>query len=142
VRAEVFEARAVRFEHADLRHDRPGEGRRRAARGGDDRRGSRGSVLQRRRPRRRRWAGVHALWKNVAKARILDVDLREQVLDVAGQEIMTADKVTLRLNAVVTFKVVDPLKAVTVVEDYRQALYREASSRCVASSARASWTRS
>jgi len=45
---------------------------------------------------------------------------------VAGQEIMTADKVTLRMNAVVTYKVADPLKAVTTVEDYRQALYREA----------------
>jgi regulator of protease activity HflC (stomatin/prohibitin superfamily) len=47
-------------------------------------------------------------------------------VDVAGQEIMTADKVTLRLNAVVTFKVADPVKAVTTVEDYEQALYREA----------------
>jgi regulator of protease activity HflC (stomatin/prohibitin superfamily) len=45
---------------------------------------------------------------------------------VTGQEIMTADKVTLRLNAVVTFKVTDPLLAVTAVEDYGQALYREA----------------
>jgi len=70
--------------------------------------------------------GPHAFWKGVARARILDVDLREQVVDVAGQEIMTADKVTLRLNAVVTYKVADPLTAVTTVEDYRQALYREA----------------
>jgi regulator of protease activity HflC (stomatin/prohibitin superfamily) len=54
------------------------------------------------------------------------VDLREQVLDVAGQEIMTADKVTLRLNAVVAFKVVDPLLAMTVTENHVQALYREA----------------
>jgi regulator of protease activity HflC (stomatin/prohibitin superfamily) len=37
------------------------------------------------------------------------------VVDVAGQEIMTADKVTLRQNAVVTFKVADPLKAVPAV---------------------------
>jgi regulator of protease activity HflC (stomatin/prohibitin superfamily) len=54
------------------------------------------------------------------------VDQREQVVDVAGQEIMTADKVTLRLNAVVTFKVRDALRAVTAVDDHRQALYREA----------------
>jgi regulator of protease activity HflC (stomatin/prohibitin superfamily) len=58
--------------------------------------------------------------------RVLDVDLREQVVDVAGQEIMTADKVTLRLNAVVSYKVADPLQAVIAVEDHRQALYREA----------------
>ncbi len=70
--------------------------------------------------------GAYAFWKGVAKARVQDVDLRELVVDVAGQDIMTADKVTLRLNAVVTYKVADPVKAVTTVEDYRQALYREA----------------
>ena len=70
--------------------------------------------------------GAYALWKGVARARIAVVELREQVADVAGQEIMTADKVTLRMNAVVTFKVADPLRAVSAVEDYRQALYREA----------------
>ena len=70
--------------------------------------------------------GAYALWKGVARARVLPVDLREQVVDVSGQEIMTADKVTLRMNAVVTFKVVDALRAVTTVEDHRQALYREA----------------
>src|SRR6185436_1813989 len=35
-------------------------------------------------------------------------------------------KVTLRLNAVVTFRVADPVKAVLAVDDARQALYREA----------------
>jgi regulator of protease activity HflC (stomatin/prohibitin superfamily) len=71
-------------------------------------------------------AGLYALWKGVARARVAVVELREQTADVAGQEIMTADKVTLRLNAVVTFKVADPLRAVSAAEDYRQALYREA----------------
>ncbi len=47
-------------------------------------------------------------------------------LDVLGQEIMSADKVTLRLNAGVTYHVVDPRKAVCTVDDYKQALYREA----------------
>ena len=70
--------------------------------------------------------GTHAFWKGVNRVRIHTVDLREQVADVAGQEIVTADKVTLRLNAVVTFRVTDALKAATEVEDYRQALYREA----------------
>jgi regulator of protease activity HflC (stomatin/prohibitin superfamily) len=66
--------------------------------------------------------GAYALWKGVARAKVVPVDLREQVVDVGGQEIMTADKVTLRMNAVVTFKVADALKAVTAVEDHRQAL--------------------
>ena len=85
--------------------------------------------------------GAHAFWKGMAKARILDVDLREQVVDIAGQEIMTADKVTLRLNAVVTFKVADPLRAVTRSRTTVRPSTARRSSRCVAPSGRASWTR-
>jgi regulator of protease activity HflC (stomatin/prohibitin superfamily) len=57
--------------------------------------------------------------------KLVPVDLREAMLDVGGQEIMTADKVTLRLTAVVTFRVGDPRLAVSVSEDVRTALYRE-----------------
>jgi len=71
-------------------------------------------------------AGVHAFWNGEGQVRVVPVDLREQAADVAGQEIMTADKVTLRLNAVVTYRVADPVKAVTEVEGYVQALYRQA----------------
>ncbi|MCZ7646950.1 MAG: slipin family protein [Planctomycetota bacterium] len=71
-------------------------------------------------------AGKHAFWKDVGQVRLFTVDLREQVVDIQGQEIMTADKVTLRLNAVVNFRVADAVKAATVTDDYRQALYREA----------------
>lgn len=70
--------------------------------------------------------GTHAFWKNAGRVKLDLVDLREQVADVAGQEIMTADKVTLRLNAVVTYRVADARKAATSVEDYKQALYRDA----------------
>ncbi len=47
------------------------------------------------------------------------------MVDVGGQDIMTADKVTLRLNAVVTYKIVDARKAVSQTDDVRQALDRE-----------------
>jgi len=56
---------------------------------------------------------------------VVPVDTRELILDVAGQEIMTADKVTLRLNALVSYRVADARLAVSVVDDARQALYRE-----------------
>ena len=39
---------------------------------------------------------------------------------------MTADKVTLRLTAVVTYRVADAHKALSTADDVRQALYREA----------------
>ena len=69
--------------------------------------------------------GEYAFWKGTADAKVLEVDLRETIVDVGGQEIMTADKVTLRLNAVVTYKVVDARKAVSQTDDVRQALYRD-----------------
>lgn len=71
-------------------------------------------------------AGRHAFWKNVADVRVIPIDTREQIVDVGGQEIMTADKVTLRLNALATYRVADPRLALSAVDDYRQALYREA----------------
>ena len=69
--------------------------------------------------------GLYAFWKDAADAKLVEVDLRETVTDVSGQEIMTADKVTLRMNAMVTYRVTDARKAVTETDDVRQALYRE-----------------
>ncbi len=71
-------------------------------------------------------AGQYLFWKAVDKVKVVHVDLRERVLDIAGQEIMTADKVTLRVNAMVRYRVVDARKSVTVVDDCVQAVYREA----------------
>lgn len=70
-------------------------------------------------------AGLYAFWKGQAEAKLVEVDLRETMIDVGGQDIMTSDKVTLRLNAVVTFRVVDARKSICQTEDVRQALYRE-----------------
>ncbi|MCK4659327.1 MAG: slipin family protein [Phycisphaerae bacterium] len=70
--------------------------------------------------------GRHMFWAQVNRVSWKAIDRREQVADVAGQEIMTMDKVTLRVNLLVTYQVVDSLKAVMVVSDHAQALYREA----------------
>ncbi len=49
------------------------------------------------------------------------VDLRTSTYDVPTQEVVTKDNVTVRVNAVVYYRVVDPEKAVTEVVDYRFA---------------------
>ena len=69
--------------------------------------------------------GQYAYWRWVADAKVVEVDQREQTLDVNGQEIMTADKVTLRMNALVTYRIVDARRAVTVADGAAQSLYRE-----------------
>ncbi|EDY83027.1 SPFH domain / Band 7 family protein [Verrucomicrobiia bacterium DG1235] len=70
-------------------------------------------------------SGKHVFWKDVAKVKIQIVEKREQVLDVSGQDIMTQDKVTLRLNAVLAYRVVDERQYVESSQDSSQALYRE-----------------
>jgi regulator of protease activity HflC (stomatin/prohibitin superfamily) len=70
--------------------------------------------------------GQYAWWRGMGDARVVDVDLREQTLDVAGQEIMTADKVTLRMNALVTYRVLDARQSVMVADGATQSVYREA----------------
>jgi regulator of protease activity HflC (stomatin/prohibitin superfamily) len=69
--------------------------------------------------------GLSAFWKGAADARVVEIDMRETTADVSGQEIMTNDKVSLRMNAVVTYRIADARKAVSSTDDVRQALYRE-----------------
>lgn len=69
--------------------------------------------------------GLYAFWKGAPDALVVELDMREQTIDVAGQEIMTADKVTLRINAMVTYRIADPRTVVSASEDLRQSLYRD-----------------
>lgn len=71
-------------------------------------------------------AGLHVFWKGTGKVTWKAVDRREQVADVAGQEIITSDKVTLRVNLLVTYRIADAVRSVSAVADSAQALYREA----------------
>jgi regulator of protease activity HflC (stomatin/prohibitin superfamily) len=52
---------------------------------------------------------------------MVKIDLRTVTYDVPTQEVITKDNVTVRVNAVVYYRVVDPEKAVTEVLDYRYA---------------------
>lgn len=56
--------------------------------------------------------------------RMFRVDLRTVTLDVPSQEAITGDNVTVKVNAVVYFRVVDPNAAVVNIEDYRRATWQ------------------
>ena len=56
--------------------------------------------------------------------RMQKVDLRTVTLDVPSQEAISRDNVTLKVNAVAYFRVLDPGKAVIQVEDYRRATWQ------------------
>jgi regulator of protease activity HflC (stomatin/prohibitin superfamily) len=55
--------------------------------------------------------------------RMVRVDLRTVTLDVPAQEAITRDNVTVRVNAVVFFRVVNPEAAIVQVEDFRRATW-------------------
>jgi regulator of protease activity HflC (stomatin/prohibitin superfamily) len=53
--------------------------------------------------------------------RIVRISLRTVVLDVPPQDIITRDNVSVKVNAVVYFRVIDPRRAVVEVENYNYA---------------------
>ncbi len=53
--------------------------------------------------------------------RIVRVGLRTIVMDVPPQDVITKDNVSVKVNAVVYFRVMDPLRAIVEVENYHYA---------------------
>lgn len=69
-------------------------------------------------------AGVYGYWNQGRKIGVKQIDLARQSLDVTGQEVLTRDRVTLRINIAADYRVADPVKAVSAVRDFQDALYR------------------
>lgn len=69
-------------------------------------------------------AGVHTMWAIRYMPHVRNVDLRQQTLDVTGQEVLTKDRVTIRVNLSAGYQIVDPVKAANNVKDAEDALYR------------------
>ena len=63
-------------------------------------------------------------WNLGRKVTVKLVDTRWTVHDVAGQEVLTADRVTIRINIAANFRVTDPVKAASAVDDFGEALHR------------------
>ena len=63
--------------------------------------------------------GLVIIWPIIDK--LVKVSLRTVTMDVPSQDIITKDNVTVKVNAVVYFRVVDPTKAITDVVDYEYA---------------------
>ena len=124
VRVEVVDARAVRFEHEELAVISRRTGVADQIDVWDVDRDHAGVLFVEGRFNEVLSAGRYAFWRGMGKAAVIDVDLREQTIDVGGQDLMTSDKVSLRVNATVSFRVTEPQLAVSTSEDYAQSLYR------------------
>lgn len=69
--------------------------------------------------------GSYGFWKYNRSITVKLIDGRLQNLDVSGQEILTKDRVSLRINLSGNYQVVDPEKAATSLADYKDFLYKE-----------------
>lgn len=67
--------------------------------------------------------GSYFFWTYNTRISVPKVEIRVQQMDITGQEILTADKVSLRVNFVCSYQIVDPVNAVTKLRDYREQLH-------------------
>ena len=56
--------------------------------------------------------------------RVLRINMREQVIDVPPQEIITEDNVVVNVDAVVYYQIMDPVRAIYEVEDFELAIVK------------------
>ena len=54
--------------------------------------------------------------------RMVKVSMRLIAMDVDPQDVITRDNVSVKVNAVIYFRVVDPIKAIVEVENYNYAM--------------------
>ena len=62
--------------------------------------------------------GPGLIWLIPGVERLLRIDTRTVTMDIKPQDVITFDNVSMKVNAVIYFRVLDPEKAVTQVEDF------------------------
>lgn len=67
--------------------------------------------------------GVYYYWLNGKSVDVYQTDTRLLQLDITGQEILTLDKVSLRINFVCQYKITDCVKIHTEIEDYKEQIH-------------------
>ena len=67
--------------------------------------------------------GTYRFWKNDTTIKIAKADMRQLQLEIAGQELLTKDKASVRINFYTQYKVVDIEKALLGNKEYDKQLY-------------------
>lgn len=76
-----------------------------------------GDLLERLKP------GVHAYWSAVREVNLVTLDLRRQATEVTAQEILTQDRVSIRVTLTAFWQITDPVKA-GEAKDLNEQIYR------------------
>ncbi|MBE6638797.1 MAG: slipin family protein [Ruminococcaceae bacterium] len=68
-------------------------------------------------------AGTYYFWKTAVKVEAKTVDTRLQQMNIQGQEMLTLDKVALRINFVCHYRVTEYVRVLTEIDDYREHMH-------------------
>ncbi len=68
-------------------------------------------------------AGTYYFWKNGVKIDVGFVDTRLTQMDITGQEILTQDKVSLRINFVCNYRVTDYVRILTEIDNFAEQMH-------------------
>ncbi len=69
--------------------------------------------------------GLHVFWKFQRVLKVEHVERRVQTMEVSGQDILTRDKVSLRVNLTALWQVEDVLKAREALQNFVEYIYKE-----------------
>lgn len=67
--------------------------------------------------------GIYYFWNTKIRVEADYVDTRRTQMNIAGQEILTLDKVNLRINFVCTYRITDYVRVLTEIDDYREQMH-------------------
>lgn len=70
-------------------------------------------------------AGIYGFWRFNREIKVKVLDTRLKTLEVTGQEILSQDKVSLRVNLSSQYRISDPQKAQAELSDIQNFIYRE-----------------
>lgn len=68
-------------------------------------------------------AGTYYFWNNAISVEVKTVDMRQQQMEISGQEILTKDKAALRINFFAKYQVIDMMKTLVENKDAEKQLY-------------------
>lgn len=68
-------------------------------------------------------AGTYYFWKTPVRITVEAVDTRLTQMNIQGQELLTADKVTLRVSVALNYRVTNPVRIRSEVDDFAEQLH-------------------
>lgn len=68
-------------------------------------------------------AGTHYFLKGINSIEVKVVDIRKRLIEISGQELLSEDKVTLRMNFIFQYRITDAVKIAMEFDNFEQQLY-------------------